>query len=249
MNGVLWRMAVMLTRSLCAEEREAVLGDLQESRRGALPALLEITGLVLRRQAQTWHDWRPWFALIGIAVPVGLLLADFALQLARTYDLYTWIAGNYAVMDLGLLEETGLTLRHSSVVFFSYLLLLLVWSWTGGFALATISGRALWANGAVVCAVWLLYARMAEPRMALLLLWACFLHGAKMGRHGGCLTRGRAWVLVAGMFALTAIAIYSAGWWRAGGGFSRQMAVALILSWPACYLAVSGYTLRKPVLN
>jgi len=249
MSTVPWRFMEWLARALDLAEQEAVLGDLYESRSGALACAVGLAGLVLRRQMQAWSDWRPWLGLVGIAMPVGLLLADFALMLARTFDLYVWIAWNYAVMDMQILEETGFTLRHGAVVIGSYLALLLVWSWTGGFALASISGRALWWNAAAVCVVWLVHARIEEPRIALPLLWVCFAAGAWQGMHRRRLAGGRAAALLCCTLALTAIAIYSAGWWRAGNGVSKQIAVVLILSWPVFYVAAAACSFRKSALQ
>lgn len=249
MSALLWRGVEWLAHGLEPEEREAVLGDLHESGSGAAACVLGLAGLVLRRQMQLWRDWRPWLGLLGIAIPSGLLLADFALMLARTYDLYAWIVGNYAVMDLQILEETGFTLRHGAAVFASYLGLLLVWSWTGGFALASISGRALWWNAAAVCAVWWSHTRVAEPRLALVILWVCFATGAWQGMHRRRLTSGKAAALLGCTLLLTGIAIFSSGWWRAGNGPPKQIAVVLILSWPVCYVAAAAYSFRKATLR
>ncbi|MFN7932448.1 MAG: hypothetical protein U0R19_03925 [Bryobacteraceae bacterium] len=249
MNAALWRVVEWFTRNLAEEEREAVLGDLLESQSAGFPALLGVMGLVLRRQAQAWKSWRPYLALFGIALPMAFLLADFARILARTSELYGWIAGNYAVMDLDVLEETGFTLRRGSFICGTYVLLLAIWSWTGGFALAVISGRAFWGNAAVLCAVWCLHAGMLEPNVGMLLLWISFLHGARRGMQRSVMPRSSAVVLAVCALGLSAVAIYSAGLWHAGYSAPRQLAMALILSWPACYVAGSAYTLRKPVLN
>lgn len=254
MSEITWRMAELLARALEPVEREAVLGDLLESGDGGAKAVLAIAGLLARRQAEVWRDWRPWLALFGLAVPVGLLLFDFSRTLAGTYHLYAWIVANYGVIELQLLEETGLTLRHGSVVFLSFLFLLLVWSWTGGFALAALSGRAMWINAPLLGLVWCFYA-VASPDLppwpALALLWLSFLWGAREGLCRGSLTRPRAAALFLGTVLLTAIAIVTAGWWRAGNGPSRQVAVALILSWPVCYLMAAAYwrSRRKSALT
>src|ERR1700674_1683743 len=56
------------------DEREAVRGDLAELGAGGGEALREVLGLVARRQAHLWTGWRPWLALIGLAVPLGMVL-------------------------------------------------------------------------------------------------------------------------------------------------------------------------------
>jgi hypothetical protein len=60
---------------LDADEREAILGDLAESGETGSHALLNVLGLVVRRQAGFWNDWRPWLALVGLIGPVGILLS------------------------------------------------------------------------------------------------------------------------------------------------------------------------------
>ncbi|MBS1826179.1 MAG: hypothetical protein JST93_12725 [Acidobacteria bacterium] len=249
MSGAVWWAVEVLTRSLADEEREAVLGDLQESQSAGFPALLGVMGLVLRRQVQTWRSWRPYLALFGIALPMAFLLADFARILARTSELYLWIASNYAVMDPDVLEETGFTLWRGSLICGTHLLLLAIWSWTGGFALAAISGLAFWGNAAVVCAVWCLHARLLEPNAGMLLLWISFLLGARRGMQPGVIPRSTAVLLAVCAVALSAVAIYSAGLWHAGYSVRQQLAMALLLSWPACYMARTSHAFRKPVLH
>jgi len=51
MTGLAWPLVELVSRPLEPEEREAVLGDLLEADRSAWQALLDIFGLILRRQA------------------------------------------------------------------------------------------------------------------------------------------------------------------------------------------------------
>jgi hypothetical protein len=68
---VCWRLVERVSRLLDASEREVVRGDLAEC--GSRPghALREVFGLVVRRQAALWVDWRPWFAVVGVVVPIS----------------------------------------------------------------------------------------------------------------------------------------------------------------------------------
>jgi hypothetical protein len=55
-----WWCIDRLSGMLEPAEREAVRGDLAESGAAAPRALGEVLGLVIRRQAALWKDWRPW---------------------------------------------------------------------------------------------------------------------------------------------------------------------------------------------
>ena len=93
MNRPCWDLVDFLSRALAPEERDAVLGDLAESGDRGVPALSAVLGLVARRQATLWQDWRPWLGLLGSAVPLGLLLSLNAFVLDRAADLF--ICGSY----------------------------------------------------------------------------------------------------------------------------------------------------------
>ncbi len=75
MSTLWWRLADFVSQALDADEREAVRGDLCESGRDGASALLDVLGLVARRQAALWLEWRPWAALFGVVIPLGMLLS------------------------------------------------------------------------------------------------------------------------------------------------------------------------------
>ncbi len=64
-----------LSRLLDDDECEVVRGDLAECGTSAAHALREMLGLVIRHQAVLWCDWRPWFVLASVVIPIGLLLS------------------------------------------------------------------------------------------------------------------------------------------------------------------------------
>lgn len=68
------RILSALSNMLGPEEREAVLGDLIEAGKSSRKAIVEILGLVIRRQAARWHSWRPWLILAVIIIPAGVAL-------------------------------------------------------------------------------------------------------------------------------------------------------------------------------
>ena len=62
----------VLARALQTDEREAVLGDCVELRMSSAQTCREVAGLLLRRQLLPWMQWRPWLALLGVLIPLGL---------------------------------------------------------------------------------------------------------------------------------------------------------------------------------
>src|SRR5580658_1334728 len=76
-----WFLLERVSCILEPAEREAVLGDLKEAGEGPWQTLVEIVGLVLRRQAGHWKDWRPWVAAIGVSVPTSFLLMGDSVML------------------------------------------------------------------------------------------------------------------------------------------------------------------------
>src|SRR5687767_15031808 len=64
-----------VSRALGPDEREVLLGDLAESHASSGRALWDILDLAVRRQIIAWGAWQPWFTLVCVVVPVGMLLA------------------------------------------------------------------------------------------------------------------------------------------------------------------------------
>lgn len=75
MTRVSWWVVDVVSRMLESDERDAVRGDFAESGESGGRALRDLLGLVIRRQAALWTDWRPWLALVGLVVPLGVLLS------------------------------------------------------------------------------------------------------------------------------------------------------------------------------
>jgi len=132
-----WWSLSFVARTLEPPERDAVLGDLAESGASFGLAMRDLLGLVVRRQVGLWASWRPWLALFGVCGLAGLSLSRIVFRL--NVDLYKY-AAHYA---------TSLT-ASQEVAFLLYLAsALLVWSWTCGFVLGSLSGRAVWLTWSV----------------------------------------------------------------------------------------------------
>ncbi len=128
-------------------EREAVRGDLAELRVTGVRALCEVSGLVFRRQCSMWADWRPWFALLSIAVPMGTLLSYISRWWSDGSAIYLWLYVNNWTWYY--LKSPGA--RHDLAMFATTLLLqclaLCVWAWSSGYALAFVSRRTTLMTG------------------------------------------------------------------------------------------------------
>jgi hypothetical protein len=83
-----WFLVGKITQLLEHEECEAVRGDLIEAGEGAGQALIDVLGLVVRRQTGLWKSWRPWLAAFGLALPSSFLLMGFSLSVIHAYQQF-----------------------------------------------------------------------------------------------------------------------------------------------------------------
>ncbi len=176
MTGICWALMDTLSRMLEPDEREAVCGDLTESGETGARALCGVIGLVVRRQTELWKDWRPWLALVGIVIPLGMLLSLVSKHTADGSAIYIWLyANNWDWAFLGNAVFRHDFPRIGAGVFMSYVTLI-CWSWTSGFVLGSLSRGAAQVNGATFCLM-LLFAELPDaPRY---LGNSLFLHRAR----------------------------------------------------------------------
>lgn len=146
-----WRLVEILSRMLDADERQTVLGDLAESGQTGSRALWDVLGLVARRQAALWKDWRPWLVLVGLIGPVSILLSLSCSWINSGFDLNLWIIRNRRDIDPIILSQTGLSVRQGVALLARSSLLLFCWSWACGFVLGAMSRRTIWFNGVLFC--------------------------------------------------------------------------------------------------
>jgi hypothetical protein len=150
---------------------------------------------------------------------------------------------------------------------------LLGWSWTCGFVLGSLSGRAAWLTWSAFCLM-VLYRFvlvgniiLSDPRplrllaattLPLSIAALLFLFPALFGAIVGVRRRGlplrHAYLLGSVIAILTILTIWTSGWyetayevWSGGvsSGVSWPMRLLpfLILSWPAAYMLVTAYRL------
>jgi len=91
MTRLAWLLVDVLSRALTPDEREDVRGDLEEAGGTGVGAAREVLGLVLRRQAATWMDCRPWVAVVTIVLPVGVALTHLYAFWAGGTAIYSWL--------------------------------------------------------------------------------------------------------------------------------------------------------------
>ena len=132
------------------DERDAVLGDLAESGVTGGKALRDLIGLVVRRQAGLWKDWRPWLALVGIVCLVDWRLSLFSLRLGNNLAMQCLTCWRF-----GTRFEDGLTVSQDIVAYACQCLALIFWSWTAGFVLGSLSRRTIRVSAPIACLIWL----------------------------------------------------------------------------------------------
>jgi hypothetical protein len=149
MNRFCTWAAACLAGTLSTEERDAVLGDLAESKAKPAEIVRDLLGLVLRRQAAQWLHWRAWLVLAGMTVPFAILLRLAAAYLSHTSAIYIWMfADNW---DPALLDVAGyrheLARAATSIVGIAAGLAFV--SWCAGCALAVAARATRVVNAAV----------------------------------------------------------------------------------------------------
>jgi hypothetical protein len=224
-TGTSSQLVDLLSRFLSPEEREVVQGDLLEGGESAWQSLLAVVGLVIRREAALWRNWRPWLAAFGLAVPSSFLLMGFSVSVSRAYQQ---LAGG------PILHATGITVGPGFALFLCNVLLLAAWSWTGGFVVGSVSRRTVWVSAALSFAPCLFclerFRVESLSRLCLLLFLPVAIWGARRGLQIARIKRSSAIALA---IAITALTIPT---WGSGGAWIPNWA----LSWPAWFLVATA---------
>jgi hypothetical protein len=231
LDGLGWRLVDVVSRLLERNEREAVRGDLAEAGESGWRGVLDVLGLVIRRQVLLWKNWRPWLAAFGLALPCTLLLMGFSVSVSQSYQ---------QLFNPVIVKATGLTVAPGFALLLCNVLLLLGWSWTGGFVVGAVSRRTVWVS-AVLCflpCVFCLARFRVEclSRLCLLLFLLPAIGGVCSGLQIARIKLRSALALAVAVTALT-IPL-----WGSKGPWIPNWA----LSWPAWYLVA---TARRPVSN
>jgi len=234
MTRVWNRLARRIALLLEPAERDAVLGDIAESGATGFQGFRDVAGLAARRQLALWKHFRPWLALVAVAIPAGFLMGLASRWLASGYNLYSWILWNYRDLDPSLLAESHMSLDHGIWGVARASLTLLAWSWSSGYIIGYLSRFATWLTGTVFCTFFLLapvsYALHERSAGASALIvagvaLAASLFGMHVGRRPSLTALMQVTFWVASI--LTALTVYNGFWWPPWRGMH---AVLLVLS-------------------
>jgi hypothetical protein len=218
MTRIAWSLVDAVSQLLERDEREAVRGDLAEAGESAWQGLAAVAGLVIRRQALLWKNWRPWLAAFGLALPSSFLLMGFSLSVSHAYQQFL-----------------NTPMRAGFSLFVCNVLLLAGWSWTGGFVVGSVSRRTVWVSAVLSflpCLFCLERFRMESlSRFCLLLFLPPAIWGVWRGLRIARIKPSAAIVLA---LAVTALTIPM---WSSKGAWIPNWA----LSWPAWYLVATAW--------
>jgi hypothetical protein len=164
LDMLLRRMADKASLVLDSAERDAVCGDLTESRESGSRMLREVLGLVVRRRAACLLEWRAWLTLASLTIPLSVLVSLVARRTADHTAIYLWLyINNWSwtiIHNPGFWRE--LVQCAPDVLLSS--LALACWSWTIGLLVGHFARRALWFSAAVFFAVVLAVGLFGIPR-------------------------------------------------------------------------------------
>jgi hypothetical protein len=239
MTSIGWSLVEAAARLLTRDEREAVLGDLLEARESRWSGLFGVLGLVFRREAALWKSWRPWLAGFGVALPSSFLLMGFSLSVSWSY---------LTLRCPELLQKSSLTLGSGSLVLLCQALLLIGWSWTGGFVVGSLSRRTLWASTLLCYSPCLFCLSRFRVESLSRLCLVLFLLPAVWGVHQG-LRISRMKLSRAMALAIIITALMLPDW---SGGVHRWWApprwtLDWVLCWPAWYLVATAWRTRSKI--
>jgi hypothetical protein len=243
MSRILSAVVHVLLRMVDSTEREVVEGDLTELRLSQPRAIRELVGLLVRRQIAAWLDWRPWAAVVLFVVPLGMVISLVARHWANITAIYAWFyVDNWTPTYLASPGARG-DILHATMELFVRCVALVLWAWTIGFAVASLSRRTTWlmcalfgfvlfagtvgsttvgvrnpANAAVFSQT--LY-RVGFPFVfRIVLVWLPALHGMRKAAGESTLTWVHAAALAVTVTLVTAVVARGTpnaltfGWWR-----------------------------------
>jgi hypothetical protein len=261
---LLSRTTLTLSRLLDPDEREVALGDVAELGYVGGQALAIILGLVLRRQLQLWKQWRPWFVLVSMVIPIAVLLAYLSNELGgKLFPVLVMWSRHHVAYATGLkpsAEAFDLLLNVAALV---------LWSWTCAFAVGVLARKTMYVPIIVFCVVCLATGWRLGPN-AMVPLWTtawgwlpvaiiCLLvmapayHGLRYGAASSTIGRERLVLLAVGIAVVGVLAMWTRGWdgfaienWSAGGG---PLTLTRLIRSEASWEAVAGHLLTMLVLT
>jgi hypothetical protein len=116
----------MVALLLPADDREAMLGDLEEQKQPGWLRLFAVLGFIIRQQVEYWRDWRPWL-ISGAVIPATLHLLGASFRFSLDFR------------DLLHGGGFGMALLYQGA-------LMTAWAGTGGFVIGALSPRTGWIS-------------------------------------------------------------------------------------------------------
>ena len=130
MHNLFWRLTLILSKLLAAADQDPLLGDLEERRlNGTARGLADVFLFVGAQQFRAWAGWRPWIALISLFPPLSMLIGC-VFSVGQIISKYPW----HDIHALTPAQMVNLSLASSITV--------AIWSWSVGFGLGWVAGRA-----------------------------------------------------------------------------------------------------------
>ncbi len=136
----------LAAQALDHEEREAVLGDLEEAGGSEFQNFRAVAGLVWLRQAIEWRQWRPWIACLLLILPLGLFLSAVSRFTSQQTSVYLWLYVNNPAWDLLHNRGFWFELGNSALLVFAVFMKLACWAWAAGFVIGCVT-RKIWRSG------------------------------------------------------------------------------------------------------
>ena len=248
-------VVTFLLRSLEADEREMLLGDIAELKLHEGQAIMELLGFLSRRWMMPLRDWRVSVAAVGFlwfaCMPLLRLFSP-----ALTMPFRFW----YTYQRYGAIYETGLSVNQDLCIWTGQIALLGLFSWASGYTLALFVRRNFRTVALVVIVAlmaWWIWLWMSLGRFPFLLLTygpvllaPAILGAYRYRRHGPLRTLPIA-LLVLTTFGLIAIQSWMAGWFEqamlvSGGDISwlhtttwyERLRPWLLVSLPGTFLLI-----------
>ncbi len=153
-----------LLRCLLPDERAAVEGDLAELHVPARDALIELLGLVVRRQVGAWTDWHAWIALVA-ALALGIILSVVSRYWAHNAAIYAWLYLDNWTPEYLRSPGARADLLRTITGFGLECLTLAVWAWTIGSAIRALSPRT-WFSTFIVVVIAVFYGTAGSATIA-----------------------------------------------------------------------------------
>jgi hypothetical protein len=222
MNASTWQLVELSSRLLEAKDRDIVLGDLAETEEGAWRCLLEVFGLVLRRQAGLWRKPWPWLAGFMVALPSGFLLMVASLSVSCTWERLV----HHQVFD-----KQWPTGHEGFAMLGCHILLVGLWSWSTAYVLGFTSRRTLWASTVLAVVPFSIFACVPFFRPCFFLFLPPAIVGALHGWRGVRVSLGAGFVLAAIVTALMIAAWSEQALWLPNWAFLLPIWYFVFAAW------------------